>query len=402
MKKSTKIAITGIVIIAVILVIYLIMTIQEEVFQEQEIRIEESPSTESFDSLIKSIKTKNPYVNQILSKCGTDAHCVVEAMWDLAEVEQEKIVLQTLSDITSVYSDAGYYCHGPAHHLGMFLYGFTNNITKTLELSSKRDCGGAMYHGGIENYFLSQVILKHENIDEIEFTEICKSLADDAKKMKRVECAHGVGHGLAKVYDYDIFQSVKRCDEFSDPTEKRLCYEGVFMENTVANQEIGGGTFDENDLFYPCDKVETKYAGACYYYHASYILAKKQKISLAFEECNKLKPEVSLIFCYIGLGRQTAPTYFDNLKQMIPICENGLEKYQKYCYQGALIIIADHRGFENSFEACRVFPDLFKMDCYTLLGDWIRIENSSKSEREKACLPSENQKYFDVCINAKI
>ncbi len=370
-------------------------------FQEKQV-VQDVPQEENFDEIIRSAKTDNPHANQILAGCGSDEHCIVESMWNLAEYEQEKTVLETLSDITSAYADVGYYCHGPAHHLGMFLYGFTGNLTQTLEIASKRDCGGALYHGGIEKYFLSEMILNDAKLEEIKFANICTTLAETAKNIERVECAHGIGHGLAKVYDYDVFSSVKRCDDFSYPTERRICYEGVFMENVVAYTKLGEGTFDENDLFYPCNKLASKYAGACYYYHASYILKQKRTLKGAFEECNKIVERVSLIFCYMGLGRQTAPTFFDNLPEIIPICSEGLPEYQRYCYQGALIVIADHRGMENSFEACKVFPELFKMDCYTLLGDWIRIETPVKEDREKGCSNAENPKYFEICVNAKI
>ena len=402
MKQNRKFVIIGIVGVAVALpLIYLSFLNQENLSSEEQMTLIEAPPAESTDAIVRSIKTDNPEANKILSECGTDGHCAVEALRELADVEQEKSVLQTLSDITSAYAEVGYYCHGPAHHLGMFLYETTQNLTKTLEFAAKRDCGGAMYHGGIENYFLSEMILNKGDADEIEFTHICVTLADDAKKMKRVECAHGIGHGLAKVYDYDVFSGVKRCDELSDPTERRICYEGLFMANVVAYTEIGGGTFDKDDLFYPCNKLDDKYAGACFYYHASYILDKRTT-KAAFEECDKVKPEVSLIFCYMGLGRQTSPSFFDNIQGIVQICEEGIPEYQRYCYQGALIVIADHRGFEDSFEACKVFPELFKMDCYTLLGDWIRIETPLKEDREKGCSNAENSKYFEVCVNARI
>jgi len=228
----------------------------------------------------------------------------------LTSNEPLPVVIQTLNDITTAYDDLKYYCHGAAHHFGMFLYGLTGNITKTLEFAEKRDCGGALYHGAIETYFLTELIQNEAKKEEIQFLNICQSLADDAKKMKRVECAHGIGHGLAKVYDYEVFSGVKRCDEFPEAVERRLCYEGLFMENTVAQIESGGGTVDENDILYPCNKLDPKYSGACYYYHVSYILNKKETVNGGFEECNKVTPEDSLKFCYMGIGRHIGSQLF--------------------------------------------------------------------------------------------
>ena len=62
----------------------------------------------------------------------------------------------------------------------------------------------------------------------------------------------------------------------------------------------------------------------------------------------------------MGIGREHTTAFLNNLEGMIPLCQKGLDKYQRYCYQGALILIADQQGFDESFEACRVFPELFK------------------------------------------
>ncbi len=400
MKQSGKFVIIGIACLAVVLAVFYLNSTNQKNTLETEII--ESAKDFSFEDKIKAIKTDNPNANQILSDCGIDEHCVVEALWDLASNEQEKTVLEALNAVSTAYDKTGYYCHGPAHHLGMFLYGLTGNLTKTLEFSEKRDCGGAMYHGAIENYFLTEMVLNDAQVEEIEFVDICKSLADDAKKMIRIECVHGIGHGLAKVYGYDVFSSVKRCDEFPEAVERRVCYEGIFMENVVAHQLVNGGSFDENDIFFPCNRLDAKYSGACYFYHVTYILEQTKKIDKTFEKCNKVTPETSLIFCYMGLGRQVGPSFFDNPEELIPICKVGLVEYQRFCYQGALFVIVDQRGFDDSFKACKAFPESFKVDCYTLLGGWIRIETPTTDEIEKACSKAENSKYLDICVNAKI
>jgi len=401
MKQGGKFVIIGTACLAVfVVVIYFSFANQDSTKLESE--IVESSKDIPGDKKIVEFKTENQNANKILSDCGVDEHCIVEAFWNLASTEQEQTVLEALSAATAAYDQAGYYCHGLAHHLGMFLYGITGNMTKTLEFAEKRDCGGAMYHGAIENYFLTEMTLNEKQVEEIDFVSICNQLADDAKKMKRVECAHGTGHGLVKVYDYDVFSSVSRCDEFADPDERRLCYEGVFMENVVAHQMVNGGSFDKDDIFFPCNKLDVKYSGACYYYHATYFIEKLYKIEDVFENCNKLTPETSLMFCYMGIGRQFGVSYFDNFNGLISICQIGLPNYQKYCFQGALIVIADQRGLDDSFKACKAFPELFKVDCYTLLGDWIRIETPDIEDRINACSKAEDSKYMDICINAKI
>lgn len=401
MKNNFKLMIIGIAIIAIIVPVVLLIFGQETTSDKPDVLLDAAPKN-SYDEKIRTIKTENLVANEILSECGGDEHCAVESLWDLSDTGSEEAVLETLNNITSAYAEVGYYCHGPAHHLGMFVYGLTENLTKTLEIASKRDCGGALYHGGIENYFLSEMILNNANPEEIEFLNICQKLGGDAKQMKRIECAHGIGHGLAKVYEYDVFSSVQRCDEFSEPVEKRLCYEGVFMENVNANVKIGGGNFDKDDILYPCNEINSKYANACYYYHATYILKQTGTVYDSFAECNKISPETPLKACYMGIGRQLGGSLLNDIEQMKIVCQKGISEYQRFCYQGALIVLADQKGIEESFEGCKVFPDIFKMDCYILVGGWIRNETPSQEDRENICSLAENEKYFRVCVNARI
>ena len=402
MKNNIIFVIIGIAAIAVIVPLaYFVSSNQEDDSPEGVIQLIQGPKDYSVDQKLKNIEIANPNAEKILSQCGTDKHCVVDALWDLASYEPQLIVIETLSDITTAYNDLKYYCHGAAHHFGMFFYGLTGNMTQAMDFAEKRDCGGAMYHGAIENYFLTEMILNDAKKDEIEFVNICQSLGGDAKKMKRVECAHGTGHGLAKVYDYEVFSGVKRCDEFPEAVERRLCYEGFFMENTVAQIETGGGTIDENDILFPCNKLDPKYSGACYYYHTSYILQKKGTVNGGFEECNKVTPEESLKLCYMGVGRHVGSQIFSDLGKMKIACEIGILKYQAFGYQGALIVTVDQMGFDDAFEACKVYPEFFKETCYSFLGSWIGVETPGIEDRKKGCSPAENSKYFDVCVNPR-
>ena len=110
MKQNRKFVIIGIVGVAVALpLIYLSFLNQENLSSEEQMTLIEAPSAESTDAILRSIKTDNPEANKILSGCGTDGHCAVEALQDLADVEQEKSVLQTLDDITSAYAEVDFY-----------------------------------------------------------------------------------------------------------------------------------------------------------------------------------------------------------------------------------------------------------------------------------------------------
>ena len=109
MKQNRKFVIIGIVGVAVALPLIYLSFLNQENLSSEEQMILEVPSTQSIDAKVRSIKTDNHEANKILSGCGTDGHCAVEALQDLADVEQEKSVLQTLDDITSAYAEVDFY-----------------------------------------------------------------------------------------------------------------------------------------------------------------------------------------------------------------------------------------------------------------------------------------------------
>jgi hypothetical protein len=250
--------------------------------------------------------------------------------------------------------------------------------------------------GIVDNHFKTEVFFEDKTPDELEFTEICKQFGEDPYQLGYAECIHGVGHALLNAYSYDVFPAVKRCDEFTENVEKRICYEGLFMENTNFDS-MPFAALDENDLNYPCNQLEEKYVGACYYYHISHILREKGNVDDALKECDILEKEVNKRFCYLGMGRQISPSFFNNIEGIVPVCQLGLPEYQNFCFQGALIVLNEDSGFDKGFEVCKTFPESFKQDCYTLMGSWISQAYSEREQSEKECSKAESIEYVKTC-----
>jgi len=348
------------------------------------------------DTQDKTIPIENPHVNQILSQCGTDEICAIQLLQELSKTEPTQTIFATVYEILSEYRHMGVNCHELGHHYGEFLYGQTGNLTEAISLALDRKCSNALTMGIVNNYFKTEVFFEDKTPDEIEFTNICKQFGEDPHQLGYVECIHGIGHGLLSAYSYDVFSAVKRCDEFTENVEKRLCYEGLFMENTNFDSQPVA-TLDENDLHYPCNQLEEKYAGACYYYQISHILRQKGNVNDALKECDILEKEVYKRFCYLGMGRQISSSFFNNIEGVVPVCQLGLPEYQNFCFQGSLIVLNEGFGFEKGFEACRAFPDSFKEDCYTLMGSWISIAFSDREQMENECSKAESTEYTEIC-----
>ena len=347
----------------------------------------------------KNIPIENPFVSQILSQCGTDEICAIQILQELSKTETTQTIFATVYAILSEYQRLDVDCHELGHHYGEFLYSQTGNLHEAISLALDRKCSNALTMGIVDNHFKTEVFFEDKTPDELEFTKICKQFGEDPYQLGYAECIHGVGHALLSVYSYDVFPAVKRCDEFTENVEKRLCYEGLFMENTNFDSQPVAA-LDENDLHYPCNQLEEKYVGACYYYQISHILRQKGNVDDALKECDILEKEVYKRFCYLGMGRQIAQSFFNNVEGIVPVCQLGLSEYQNFCFQGALIVLNEDSGFDKAFEVCRTFPDSFKEDCYTLMGSWISIAFSDREQMEKECSKAESIEYAEICKSA--
>jgi len=258
---------------------------------------------------VDSIATENPYVIPILAQCGADAICGIQLLQELSKTETRETIFETTYEILSAYKKSGLDCHGLGHHYGVFLYGQTGNLTEAMSFALDRQCSNAIAMGITENYLKSQILFENVKPENLEFVSICDQFGTYQYGLGRLECVHGVGHGLLTAYEYDVFSAVERCDEYNTDVEIRLCYEGLFMENTNLDS-LPVAALDENDIHYPCNELEEKYVGACYYYQISHILRQKGNVNDALKECDKLEKEVFKNFCYLGMGRQIAISFF--------------------------------------------------------------------------------------------
>ena len=91
------------------------------------------------------------------------------------------------------------------------------------------------FHGMLERYFFA-----HPPISPDELSTFCLDLTGDSTvDAHSLECAHGLGHGLAVQWNHDPVPAVEDCDLLPSSVERRECHDGVFME--VATHSLGGG-----------------------------------------------------------------------------------------------------------------------------------------------------------------
>jgi len=343
--------------------------------------------------------TVKSYAEQIMSKCNTDVDCAIDSLKNVAENEDKKTVLTTFSDIVSQYEQSIPYCHHQTHRLGKVLYTLIDDLPLALSYADQK-CGAAVYHALVETFFEMEH-LDDVDPEDIDITAICPKDASHPYALARWQCLHGVGHGLTKIYDYDILSVMKRCEEYVPGLEQVSCFKGAFMENIVQYAKTGEN-FSKDDIMFPCNTVDAKYAPPCYHYHSSYLLIQKDgSLSQTFQECDKILPEEFVKYCYYGTGRQLSILVLDDMESSIPMCKNGSFEYHSYCFAGLVMTLVNNRGIDQGFEYCKIIPEENKEGCYDGLGKWLHMLYSSEAERKDGCSKAE-ETYYEVCNKANL
>ncbi len=351
-----------------------------------------------------SLYSNQTYAHQIINQCKEDVHCSINSLQTLTKLENESTVLGIFSDLVTEY-ESKYPCHEIGHHLGMWLNAYVGDEQDALILAQQQ-CGGSIFHGVIQNHLQIQKF-KNISISEINIHELCSKFIEDSSFIYRWQCLHGLGHGLADIYDYDVQSAVIRCDEFESNLEQISCSKGMFMQNAVHWAETNTGDFDDNDLFYPCNAVPIKYAPPCYHYHISYMALKTGGINVqvddAFDLCDKISPEEMIRFCYYGMGREMESLTTDDWEKALKLCQEGdKEELYPFCIEGMLMTMVNGNSDPaRGFSFCKSLPMEYKSTCYTGLGKWILLLSPDYNHQENLCSMAENKNYYDVCINAK-
>src|SRR5919106_847890 len=343
------------------------------------------------------------------------------------QTESRQIVLGTFLDLVQLYDENYYTCHDPAHHLGMWLYSYTTNLKEAISYAKPLLCGGAVLHGIFQSYFVSDQVqtidqnqTEHHihnvdknqtehvnNVDknQIMITNLCPAGQEDVNWIYERDCIHGIGHGLAELYNYNTTAAVDRCNEFEPEWAQSACSRGVFMQNMLRYLETGEGNFDKNDIYFPCDKTVEKFAPQCYYYQVPYLFIRNGGYNLiaTFGQCDNISPSEFAKYCYQGIGRILQRIVYENAEQAIAYCYLGNQSsYHNDCLTGLLrTILKGDAKADIGFQLCSVSRPDFKAECYEIVGMWIKmLLNPNQQELESACSKARDLDYVINCINA--
>ena len=296
----------------------------------------------------------------IVQECGRDNICVHDRLEELSETESEDLVLSTINNIITEWDEEDEPCHANAHHMGMFLVGYLDgDLVKSLSIV-KNMCGNAMYHGILENYIPIKVMVDKISLESLDIIAPCKNFDSSQSSNAYRQCVHGMGHGLIKAYDYDVFEAVKRCDEFLDYRGNIECLDGLFMENH--NQYFGNaevGAYDEDDLLYPCNELDEKYQSHCYQYQGNIILNENDFSYLeTFEICDGLPSIDSQKACTRTVSQYMTDWFFEeDFDKVVEMCNVENTNQVQSCIGSAVYSIVIYGDANALEELCPLFQE---------------------------------------------
>jgi hypothetical protein len=257
--------------------------------------------------------------------------------------------------IVSTWEDEQTTCHDIAHHLAHFLFEYFDRDVSEALSHVDSTCGNALYHGIIEYSLIDQMNSKNIDRDDVDITSTCKNIGSSPTTNLHTQCVHGIGHAIAQLYEHDVFEGIKRCDDLELLSEQDMCYDGFFMDNDHENFFTKGGDFDKDDIYYPCNKLDEKYKERCYFFQGYYILRENGKsYEPSLEQCSNLPDEKYIGKCIGAVSQEmTYNHFYSNLGETLKMCNKVMPKYQMDCILPSVDALTLYIDESLGYELCQ-------------------------------------------------
>jgi hypothetical protein len=208
-------------------------------------------------SMLKSYSIKSPTISlfsweqPMLDKCANESHpyqrliCLSPYFQKLTYLYSPKFALSRAQLLQSegVIDD----CHLAAHVIGSATMDKYGDLGKALSACGN-SCLEGCTHGVIESYMVPE--RKTSFLSSV--TSACELSQLTAKQ--KLECIHGIGHGLL-AHNYLPFEkAVAVCKQFTESTSSKECIDGVTMELVDQLLELPPVQFT-NQVTHVCDQA---------------------------------------------------------------------------------------------------------------------------------------------------
>lgn len=304
--------------------------------------------------------------------------------------------------------------HELAHALGRFA------MAERRDLAVLRECTPVLqsgcFHGALEGYFL-----QGGTVDRASVGGICGARPEPGRPAyERLECWHGLGHGLMVRFGGDIDQVLPLCDVLQTPTARRECQDGAFMERAIravgaesvnagegpamghhgghggakGGQDAHGGDhalpsaapLAPAELQRLCGGIDTRYQPSCWAYQPiALLVVHGMEPATVLDACDGA-PAVAVRDCYQGFGKQYLGAMDGDAGAMIDACRQGNPAYLPDCVLGGVEYFTDLEWtIEPGIAFCAQVPADAKTRCYGLIGRRLGLIHPEPRRAAAAC-----------------
>ncbi|TSC75512.1 MAG: hypothetical protein G01um101430_354 [Parcubacteria group bacterium Gr01-1014_30] len=334
----------------------------------------------------RKAESRNPKV-EFISRDSTEIFTDTTALKFYIQNYGAAATVQQLNALSSSFGS----CHDQAHKAGRITY----------ELGGDRafrecgaECHSGCYHGATEAYFREKGTANLA----AGLKTLCSS---ELNPFFSHQCIHGIGHGLMAWANYEIFDALLACDLL--PERQDSCWTGVFMENIVGGlgKESGHYTsYLSDDPHHPCDIVDEKYKGSCYFLQTSRMV---QLFNGDFKKVATSCLEAPVRYqrdCFQSMGRDVGGSARKNPSRAIELCRLAPKgSLRNDCLGGAVQdSFWDPTGQDDALSFCRLLTEKDEKDlCYGVIFQRAPEVLTSKEELEKFCSKAESD-YQTLCL----
>lgn len=149
-------------------------------------------------------------------------------------------------------------CHSLSHVIGHAAGERYGDVAAAYRRGD-RFCASGYYHGAMEAIVSGPA--RARALDRPD--GVCAGLKRGS--VDRGNCSHGLGHGFMVVRANEVPASLRLCDNLSARYERGHCYDGVFMQNVMAedDSEHPSRYLDRSEPLRLCSELAPRYGESC-------------------------------------------------------------------------------------------------------------------------------------------
>ena len=318
--------------------------------------------------------------------------------------------------------------HPLAHAIGRYAMERRKDLAVLGECTPRFQSG--CFHGVLEGYFL-----QGGTIDRASVGSIC---AGQVRGFERMECWHGLGHGLMVHHADDFRQALAICDGLEAAQPRRECQDGIFMERAIrtfgatsinvgdgpgighvhgaegheapaaarglsADKQDGAGramakVAARTEKEQLCSGVDAGHQRSCWAYQSMVLMSLNwPSYPRALHGCDAA-PAAAVGDCYQGFGKQMLGVGFGDVPRMLEACRQGDPAHATDCLMGGVEYFTDlDWRIEPGIAFCRQVPGEAKARCYEMIGARLTLAHVDPEPVRAACRQVEPA-YVGACL----